>query len=207
MTELVKNIKDIVKRMKIGIDEGESFVKISAEAASLLFDFGKKIANKECIIISFLLRDIRAPLTMTIEKTMEKIFPEVLEERIKEEKHELVKDVLSFLRRKDLKEISYYKLIDYGTGRVDFERVQSVFEIKSLELPTKEKGLILLLLAKALEEAWKITCAEINEFVEDRIDKLDKSLESIESDKEILNELRKSTEDILYAFHVRALGE
>ena len=138
---------------------------------------------------------------------MEKIFPEVLEERIKEEKHELVKDVLSFLRRKDLKEISYYKLIDYGTGRVNFEEIQSVFEIKNLELPMEEKGFILLSLAKALEEAWKRACAEINEFVKDRIDKLDKSLESIGSEKEILSELRKSTEDILYAFHLRALGE
>jgi len=39
----------------------------------------------------------------------------------------------------DLKEISYYKLIDYGTGRVDLEGIQSVFEIKSLELPMEEK--------------------------------------------------------------------
>jgi len=51
---------------------------------------GGKIVNKECIIISFLLR--------AIEKSMEKTFPEVLEERIKEEKRELVKDVLDFLR-------------------------------------------------------------------------------------------------------------
>ena len=70
---------------------------------------------------------------------MEKTFPEVLEERIKEEKRELVKDVLDFLRWMDLKEISYYKLIDYGTGRVDLEGIQSVFEIKSLELPMEEK--------------------------------------------------------------------
>ena len=106
-----------------------------------------------------------------------------------------------------MEKIRYSDLIDYETGEVNFEKIQSTFEIKNLELPMEEKGFILLTLAKTLEEAWKRACTESSKLVKKYIDRLDDSLKSMENDEDVLNELKKASEEILYAVHLKALGE
>jgi len=205
MGEIAERVKSIIKESREKIDKGENVMKIISEAGSSFFDLARKTGSKELTVISFLWVSIYGPLRVIIEKEMKKNFPKILEKSIEGRNHELARSFLSFLSKKNLKDIRYYHLINYTRGEINFEDIRSEFQIKNLELPMEEKGFIILTIARGLEEAWKRTCAELNKIIKEYVDKLDGSLRSVEGDEEILNKLRKITEDLLYAVYLKSL--
>jgi len=208
MRGLADEVKDIIKDVRARIDRDENFIKIVSDTSPKFFDLGRKNASKELTIISFLWSNIGLPLRAITEKIITKRFPKRLEKVLEEgSNHELAISFLGFLNKKNLEDIVYHRLINYERGEVDFNEIKHVFEIEKLELPMEEKGFIILIIAKELSEAWREAYMEISKLVKNDIDELDEKLKSMEGNEEVLSELRKVTEGILYALHLRALGD
>jgi len=207
MGRIADEVKAIIKDTRARVDKDENFMKILSEAYSKFFGLGKETKSKELAVIAFLWRDMEVPLRAITEKEMRRNFPRMLEKDIKGEGRELARSFLNFLSRKDLEKIAYYSLIDYERGEIDFDEIKDVFEIDEPELPMEEKGFVILTIARELDETWKEAYKKNNELVKKYIDELDEKLKSMESDEEVLSTLRKATEDILYALHLKALGD
>jgi hypothetical protein len=186
-----------------------NFVGVSGLIGNGLSRVATAAQNKDLIVASFLWTDIARVAQAVIQQEIRGSLSMMLEEEGQKTKDFAL--ARSFLRSLSLaaKSADYDNIMTFSTGNIVSEALIKEFNLteqrsKEMSIPPSEFGFAVLTLTQKLGDAWTKASEKLNSLVSEQIDRLSGNLKSTEDDKQAVDALLTSTEDLLYDLHMRA---